>query len=278
LRLRLTFDNETASILNNPNPKKLATIIWHLSNKSETHDFGFLSDVRYTYRRISRYFEGYENLALPELEGNLNWTETLQWISTNFTGIPICLSVFEGGNESLPNPNVMLNVTDIKQAMLACNVRMIRIAEVISWYMNVNQTYPMDYIRGILDFCKNNNLTVVWSEWKISDNVRPFLQSSIAGYEGIITYMYQTNNQYDEPIIGFNYARQFEHWGGSIQSWYWGTRGYGSERDMPMYLLVQHAVVGRNMGAQMLEFEPYWYFFDNEGKPLIVTTVLSSII
>jgi hypothetical protein len=39
----------------------------------------------------------YEVLILPEYNGNLNWTETLQWISTDFTGVPVCLSVFEGG-------------------------------------------------------------------------------------------------------------------------------------------------------------------------------------
>lgn len=276
MRLSLIFDNETARVLNSPDPKKLGAIVWHLSNKSD--DFGILPDVQYTYRKIGRYFEGYENLALPELEGNLNWTKTLQWISTNFTGIPICLSVFEGGNASLPNPNVMLNVTEIQQAMLACNVKMIRLAEMVSWHKENNQTFPANYVRGILSFCKSNNLTVLWSEWKIGEDVLPTLKSSISGYEDIVTFLYQTNNQFDEPIVGFNYAKQFQHWGGSIQSWYWQTRGYGSESDMPIYLLVQHAVVARNMGAEVLEFEPYWYFFDNDGKPLVVTTVLSTII
>ncbi len=172
----------------------------------------------------------------------------------------------------------MLNVTEIQQAMLACNVKMIRLAEMVSWHKENNQTFPANYVRGILSFCKSNNLTVLWSEWKIGEDVLPTLKSSISGYEDIVTFLYQTNNQFDEPIVGFNYAKQFQHWGGSIQSWYWQTRGYGSESDMPIYLLVQHAVVARNMGAEVLEFEPYWYFFDNDGKPLVVTTVLSTII
>jgi hypothetical protein len=37
--------------------------------------------------------------------------------------------------------------------------------------------------------------------------------------------------------------------------------------DMPVDLIIEHAVLARNMGAEVIQFEPYWYFFDN-GEPL----------
>jgi hypothetical protein len=35
---------------------------------------------------------------------------------------------------------------------------------------------------------------------------------------------------------------------------------------MPASLFVQHALEAGNMGAEILQFEPYWYLFDN-GEP-----------
>jgi hypothetical protein len=32
---------------------------------------------------------------------------------------------------------------------------------------------------------------------------------------------------------------------------------------MPISLLIQHALSAKNIGAEVLQFEPYWYFFDN---------------
>ena len=76
-----------------------------------------LPDVAYTYQKLRDGFAPYEVLILPEYNGNLNWTETLQWISTDFNGVPICLSIFEGGEEKLPDPNVKLGIEEIEEAM-----------------------------------------------------------------------------------------------------------------------------------------------------------------
>jgi hypothetical protein len=32
---------------------------------------------------------------------------------------------------------------------------------------------------------------------------------------------------------------------------------------MPISLLIQHALSAKNIGAEILQFELYWYFFDN---------------
>ena len=257
------------TILDNSDPGNLENIIFHVSKKSDSSTFGLLSNVTYVYQQIRDGFAPNNVTLNPEFEGNLNFTATLDWISENFYGIPICLNVFEGGDAKLPfGPNVMLGISEIQQAKNVADVRMVRFVEMISWYMaHPDLQYPREDVRAILQFCKNNNLKVVWSEWKISDDVWASLNSTIAGYEDIVTYAYQTNNEYNDPMVGFLHAMQFKHWGGSIQSWYWNTTTHNSEMEMPVELIVNHTKLARNMGAEIVQFEPYWYFFDNNGKP-----------
>ncbi|HEX9262098.1 MAG TPA: hypothetical protein VF893_06175 [Candidatus Bathyarchaeia archaeon] len=244
------------------------TLVFHASEKGEGYVWGRLPNVSYTYSQLANLNNGtYDILLLPEFEGNLNWTETYNWISTSFTGIPICLSVFEGGNERFPNPNVMLNSTQIQQAMSSCDVQAIRIAEIVSWYIEANQSFPVDYVKGILSFARENGLWVLWSEWKVGDDVFLQVENYISGFEDIVTVAFQTNSGDLEPASGFELVSNlFSHWGGSIQSWYWETRKLGKETEMPISLIVQHALEATNMGAEILQFEPYWYFFDN-GEP-----------
>jgi len=258
------------SILNGYDPRTLKTIIMHGCIKTDSNIS--LPDVVDFYRKNHDGFAPYEVLILPEYNGNLNWTETMQWISTDFTQVPICLPVFEGGNESLPDPNVKLSIKEIEEAMTTSDVRMVRFAEMISWYIEANETepnvaFPLDEVRNVLDFCKSKNIKVLWSEWKISYDVLPLLNSTIYGYEDIVTVVYQTNNKFDAVFVGYLYATQFSHWGESVQSWYWEERGFGFEGDMPADLIANHTVLARNMGAEVIQFEPYWYFFDN-GEPL----------
>ena len=258
------------SILNGYDPSALKTIIMHGCIKTGSNIS--LPDVAYTYKKLCDGFAPYEVLILPEYNGNLNWFETLQWISTNYTGVPICLSVFEGGDGKLPNPNVKLTIAEIEDVMAVSDVRMVRFAEMISWYMNAsrtwpNVTYPVDEIRGILEFCRSKNLKVLWSEWKISYDVLPLLNSTLSGFEDIVAFMYQTNNEFNEPFIGYLYATQFEHWGASVQSWHVDKETGEDRYDLPLETVVEYAKLARNMGAEIIQFEPYWYFFD-DGEPL----------
>lgn len=258
------------SIRNGYDPRKLETVIMHACIKTDSNIS--LSDVIQTYRQLVDGFSPYEVLILPEINGNLNWTETLQWISTDFSRVPICLSVFEGGEDKMPNPNVKLGIEEIEEAMAVSDVRMVRFAEMISWYMEANKTQPnatsldevKNEVRNVFEFCKSKNVKVLWSEWKISYDVLPLLKSVIDGYEDIVTVIYQTNNKFDTIFVGYLYATQFNHWGESVQSWYWEDREL--EGDMPVDLIVEHAVLARNMGAEVIQFEPYWYFFVN-GEP-----------
>jgi hypothetical protein len=58
-------------------------------------------------------------------------------------------------------------------------------------------------------------------------------------------------------------SQTFQHWGGSIQAWYWTTRYDEDLMNMSPSLLIQHALSAKEIGAEILQFEPYWYFFDN---------------
>jgi hypothetical protein len=256
--------SEVIELIRNYDPRKLETVIMHTCMKTDSNIS--LPDVAHTYQKLRDGFAPYEVLILPEYNGNLNWTETLQWISTDFAGVPICLSVFEGGEYKLPDPNVKLGIEEIEEAIAVNDVRMVRFAEMISWYMEANETrVPLDEVRNVLEFCKSKKLKVLWSEWKISYDVLPLLNKIIDGYEDMVTVIYQTNNKFDAVFVGYLYATQFSHWGESVQSWYWEDRGL--EGDMPVDLIVEHAILARNMGAEVIQFEPYWYFFDN-GDPL----------
>jgi len=35
---------------------------------------------------------------------------------------------------------------------------------------------------------------------------------------------------------------------------------------MPGSLLLEHALTAKGIGAEVLQFEPYWYFFDEDGQ------------
>ena len=244
------------------------TLVMHFCEKGEGYEWGRLPDVNYTYNQFLNLSNGkYDILILPEYKGNLNWTETSAWLRQNFSNIPIFLPIFEAGNQKLPSPNLMLNVSQILEAMTWCDVRALRIAEMVSWYIEQNQTFPTDYINDILSFADANDLWILWSEWKVGDNVFEKVRNYTDGFEDIVTVAFQTNSGDLEPGSGFELVSSlFQHWGGSIQSWYWVTRGLGNETDMPTSILLQHTLEAYNLETEILQFEPYWYFFNN-GEP-----------
>ena len=171
------------------------------------------------------------------------------------------LDVFGGGNGSNPTP--MLSLENISSAMAVSNVQYLRFAEVISWHMGHPELpFPVDYVSSILGFCRANNLKLLWTEWKIE--TFPALETYITGYEDIVTVSFSTNSGDVEPSEGFMQISQtFQHWGGSVQAWYWETRNNSTLMDMPASLLTEHAVFAKSLGAEIIEFEPYWYFFNN---------------
>ena len=245
------------------NQESLPALVFHVCEKGENYAWEHLPDTNSTYNQILSLLPDYQVLMLPEYQGNANWTEEITWISNNFggkEGIPLMLDVFGGGDGTSPTP--MLSTSDISAAMAASNVQYLRVAEVISWHQeHPDQPFPTDYIKSIFEFCRTNNLKLFWTEWRIE--TFPMLQTYLEGYEDIAVVSFSTNSGDAEPSEGFMQISQtFEHWGGSVQAWYWDTRGKDL-MDMPASLLAEHALFAKHLGAQIIEFEPYWYFFNN---------------
>jgi cell division protein FtsL len=246
----------------NMSKSELKTLVFHVSEKGEGYTWGHIPDVNYTYNQIT-FNNTYNVLLKPEYKGNENWTETLAWLTANFggvNGIPIMLDVFSGGDD--PTPSLMLSTNDILAAMAACNVQWLAINEVVSWHIEHEQPFPTEYVTTIFNFCREHNLKAFWTEWKV-DTFKA-IQTYIAGFEDIVTVSFSTNSGDLEPADGFMLiSTTFQHWGGSIQAWYWTTRYDSDPLNMPISLLIQHALSAKNIGTEVIQFEPYWYFFDN---------------
>jgi len=257
------------------NKQKLQTIVFHVCDKGEGYTWGGIPDANNTYNEIlSLYNNSCDVLLLPEYKGNENWTETFVWLNENFVGIPIMLPIYEAGPYDYPVEQ--LSTDQISEAMAVLDIRSVRIFEVVSWCIDHNMTFPTEYVRDILTFCRENNLTVFWSEWKVGDNVFQNIKSYIAGFEDIVTVSFSTNSGELEPAEGFELVSElFQHWGGSVQPWYLTTRTGEDLMNMPASLLIQHALSAIDFGAEILQFEPYWYFFNNgqatENLKLILT-------
>jgi hypothetical protein len=166
-----------------------------------------------------------------------------------------------GGSHEYPVPKLSTN--DILEAMAVFNVEWLRFSEVVSWHMEHNLSFPTDYVTAILNFCREHNLKLFWNEWKVH-SVFQTIQTYIVVFEDIITVVFSTNSIDLEPADGFMLvSTMFQQWGGSVQAWYWSRHGWVNPLDMPISLLIQHALSAKNTGAEILQFEPYWYFFDN---------------
>jgi hypothetical protein len=250
----------------NMSKSQLETLVFHVCEKGEGYTWGRLPNVTDTYNQILALNNNtYNVLLLPEYKGHQNWTEELAWITANFGGqhgIPIMLDVFGGGENPTPTP--MLSTNDILAAMAVCNVQYLRFAEVVSWYQDYPELpFPTANVTSILEFCRANGLKLFWTEWKVE--TFKAIQTYIAGYEDIVTVSFSTNSKYTEPADGFlQVSRMFpQHWGGSVQAWYWTERHDSDPLNMPASLLTEHALLAKYIGAEVIQFEPYWYFFDN---------------
>jgi hypothetical protein len=264
----------------------LDTLVFHVSEKGEDYPYARLPNASDVYNQLLILNNNtYEILLMPEYMGHQNWNDELAWISENFggpQGIPLMLCAAGGGE----NPQALtpkLTTQQIQAAQQVANIKWIRIAEICSWHLEQKQDFPTDYVREILEFAKQNDLKVFWTEWKNDypdKNHETFsaIKNAIQDYEDIVWVSFSTNSGDLEPTEGFLKIRdEFTHIGASVQAFYWDTRGYNLI-DMPPSLLLEHTLAAKGIGAEIIQFEPYWYFFNEEGKISNPTKLLFSIL
>ena len=121
--------------------------------------------------------------------------------------------------------------------------------------------FPTEYVQQVLSYARLHGLFVFWNEWNI--NTYPTIQSLIQGYEDIVTVSFGTNANYVEPEVAFPLTKSsFGKWGASIQSWYyWERHPNATSYDCPVDTLRTFTCEADILGANYIQFEPYWYFF-----------------
>jgi len=275
------------SISNSDSTTKLDTIVYHVGEHTETVDYPpvvHIPNITDVYQQILAANNGkYPNVyLLPIYNGHLSsWDEEKAWIKTNFANIPIMLEAFAstGGDTAF-----QLSTDQITDIMANVQVKWIRIFEVVGWHAYEGVPFPEDYVTELLTFCKNNNLKVFWSEWSVwnvNENVE-MIRDALSGFEDIVTFGFGTNSGDLEPEDGFKWLKNLtltDHWGASVQAWWWDTHhneawtgepqppGLDNLLNMPASLMATHAQECRDMGGELIQFEPYWYFFNfTDGK------------
>lgn len=266
-----TLTDENQSLKEKIINQKL-TLVFHVSEKGEEYRYARLPNANLTYQELLKLNnDTHDILLLPEYKANVNWTEESVWLQNNFGGIPIMLDVFGGGSGNTPTP--MLTIEQIQEAFRISNVKYIRFSEVVSWHIENKQAFPINYVQEVLEHCKKSNVKVFWTEWKNDfpeKNIETFnaIKTYIQGYEDIVTVSFSTNSQDLEPADGFlKMDQMFPHWGASIQPWYWNTTRNQDLMDMPASLILEHSFMAKGLGAEVIQFEPYWYFFEWSGVP-----------
>ena len=80
----------------------------------------------------------------------------------------------------------MMSIEELAQVMEIADVVGIRFAELISWYMSQtrpNVFIPIAWVHELFDFALDNNLRIIWSDWKLGNDVEAWTNSILEGYE-----------------------------------------------------------------------------------------------
>ena len=270
----------------------LQTLAYHVSEKTNPEFIVHMPSVADVYQKILSAVNGKvpnENVVLmPEYNAHASWEDEAAWLKANFVGIPLMVDAAGGWDPSqFVTP---ARLADLLDAGLL--VKWIRISELVSYYEEwLHEPYPDQYMHDMLVYCKDHNIKVYLCEWKIAafDKIIEIIE----GFEDNVWVGFKTNSGDMEPAMGFKYLVNKlrsggylcpEHWGATIESWYWETRHRGlsahpeanvwEPNNMPTSFMVCHAQEAINMptvwysGAEILQFEAYWWFFEHTtGKP-----------
>ena len=192
-----------------------------------------------------------------------NFKTQLSYYS-EFNNVPVMATVLTSDGEV-----DKLSINQIMMIEDVCPVESLRIHEAISYYRDVlRKPFPEDYVKEILAYAKSRKLSVFWNEWDW--RAFPQIAKMIESYEDTVIVSFGTNANYIEPSDAYQkYLQQFKRKGASVQSWYWyerNNRKSGTEMLMPPALMRLHAREAFQAGCELVQFEPYWYFFKNIKK------------
>lgn len=241
------------------NPK----IYIHIKHASSGYP-NTLGKIRQIYQAIQAVNQTGTPIGL-EPQCTADWNTQLAYLS-ECSNIPVMLNVFTSDD------SLQLNTNQIAQAMTVCPVKYLRFHEVCSYY----QPFPVEYARSLLAFARANNVPVFWNEWDV--NQYDTVASIIQGYEDIVAVSFGTNNSWLEPVQGYQLLQRFQRRAASVQSWYWWERNGrvdGYELTMPPELMIQHTQEAFQAGCEVVQYEPFGYFFSNEVPKTTLSAVLS---
>lgn len=100
-----------------------------------------------------------------------------------------------------------------------------------------------------------------------------FLDSIVTASKPGVEHLLSDWFQFSMPFKDFPFKhRKHSKWGMSIQSWFWheytnsmnGRYFFLGENDCPVEILQAYVLKGLREGASVLQFEPSWYFFNEE--------------
>ena len=261
----------------------LNTLVYHVSEKTAPEFTVHMPSVADVYAQILAANDDVipSVVLLPEYNAHAVWADEAAWIIANFADIPVMVDVAGGWEHEVTTGELAALIT------AGVDVQWIRIAELVSYYEEwLEEDFPDEYVVGLLEFCRANGIKVYFCEWKIAafDKVLEV----IAGFEDIVWVGFKTNSGDMEPAQGFKYLVEKlrastslnpEHWGATVESWYWETRhreesahpaaNVYNPDNMPVSYMVCHAQEAVSMpniwysGAELLQFEAYWWFFEH---------------
>jgi hypothetical protein len=95
----------------------------------------------------------------------------------------------------------------------------------------------------------------------------------------MVAVSFGTNSNQVEPVDGFALLNRFQRRAASVQSWYWWERNgrqNGYELTMPTELMRTHTSQAFQAGCEIVQYEPFSYFFENEFPKSTLSAVLNA--
>ena len=252
----------TLSVLSKPAAAQpIPTMFFHIKNDP------VLGPI--TVGKVSKVYGAITKLANPlgygiglEPQCRSSWSDQLSYLQ-EFRQIPVMLNVWTSDDA------YSITTDQISQAMQICPVKYLRFHEVMSYYAGtINSAATQSYIQSILAFSKANGIPLFWNEWDTS--TYPAIANIIKGYENNVLVSFGTNNI--NVQAGFQALQAFKRKAASIQSWYWSTLNGnqpGYEFVMPPALMAQFTLQAFQAGCEIIQYEPYSYFFDGNANPIV---------